>query len=202
MSSRMLFALLVLVVALERLVELRIASRNRLAALAAGGVEFGNPHYRVMKVLHTAFLLAALAEVWLLHRPFIPWLGWPMLVLVAAAMILRYWVIGTLGERWNTRIIVVDSWEPAVEGPYRYIRHPNYVAVVVELFALPMVHTAWVTAVVFSVCNIALLVTRIRTEDAALARWHGYPEALGGHRRFVPAHVGFRRDETRGDVPG
>jgi methyltransferase len=202
MSSSMLFTLLVAVVAVERLVELRIAARNRLVALAAGGVEFGNPHYRVMKALHTAFLVAALAEVWLLHREFVPWLGWPMLALVVAAMVLRYWVIGTLGERWNTRIIVVDSWEPAVEGPYRYIRHPNYVAVVVELFALPMVHTAWLTAIAFTVANLALLTTRIRAEDAALARWHGYREALGEHGRFVPSGVGVRRGPHQGGAPG
>jgi methyltransferase len=201
MSSRLLFTLLVAVVAAERVVELRIAARNRLAALADGGVEFGNPHYRVMKALHTAFLVAAVAEVWLLHRRFVPWLGWPMLALVIGAMTLRYWVIGTLGTRWNTRIIVVDSWEPAVAGPYRYIRHPNYVAVVVELFALPLVHTAWLTAVVFSLANVALLTTRIHAEDEALARWHGYPEALGDRRRFVPATVDVRIRAHRGDVP-
>jgi methyltransferase len=202
MSSSVLFTLLVAAVAVERLVELRIAARNRLVALAAGGVEFGNPHYRVMKVLHAAFLVAAVAEVWLLHRRFIPWLGWPMLALVVAAMMLRYWVIGTLGERWNTRIIVVDSWVPADDGPYRYVRHPNYVAVVVELFALPMVHTAWLTAIAFSLANLALLTTRIHAEDAALARWHGYREALGVHRRFVPALVGSRRDAHGGDTSG
>ena len=92
-----------------------------------------------------------------------------MLVLVVASQALRWWCITTLGPRWNTRVIVVPGLSPVRSGPYRMLRHPNYVAVVVEGVALPLVHAAWITALVFTVLNAALLTARIRTEDAALA---------------------------------
>lgn len=187
MTSALLFTALVAAVALERLYELRLARRNAAAALAQGGRETGQGHYRVMQLLHTAFLVAMPLEVWLLRRPFVPALGVSMLVLVTATMVVRYWVVHTLGERWNTRIIVVEGWTPATTGPYRYLRHPNYVIVVVELAALPLVHTAYLTAAFFTVANLALLWVRIRAEDTALARWPGYTEALKAIPRCVPS---------------
>lgn len=186
MTSALLFTALVAAVALERLYELILARRNAAAALAQGGWETGQGHYRVMQLLHTAFLVAVVLEVWLLERPFLLGLGVPMLVLVATTMAVRYWVVRTLGERWNTRIIVVEGWAPATDGPYRYLRHPNYVIVVVELAALPLVHTAYLTAALFTVANLALLWVRIRAEDTALARWPGYTDALGDLPRYVP----------------
>ncbi len=124
-----------------------------------------------MVVLQSAVLLGCLAEVWLAQPPFIPLLGWPMLALVVAAQILRWWCIATLGPQWNTRIIVVPGLRLVATGPYRYswLRHPNYVAVVVEGFALPLVHSAWVTALAFTICNAALLSVRVRAENAALS---------------------------------
>ena len=112
-------------------------------------------------------------EVWLLHRPFIGWLGWPMLALAVAAQALRWWCITTLGHRWNTRVIVVPDTPLVRGGPYRFLHHPNYVAVVLEGIALPLVHTAWITAVCFTVANAWLLAVRIRVENAAL----GYADA-------------------------
>ena len=182
-DSQVAYTVLIGAVAIERLVELRIAGRNARRAFAEGGRETDHAHYRVMKLLHGSLLVAALLEVWLLDRPFIPWLGWPMLALVAATMALRYWVIATLGYRWNTRIIVVPSWEPATGGPYRFLRHPNYAAVIVEIAALPLVHTAWITALVYSVANAFLLKVRISAEDRALAEWSGYADAFGDRRR-------------------
>ncbi len=123
-----------------------------------------------MVALHTGLLLACLAEVWLLDRPFLPWLGWPMLVLVVASQALRWWCIATLGPRWNTRVIVVPGLPLVARGPYRWLHHPNYVAVVVEGFALPLVHSAWITALVFTVLNAVLLLAfRIPCENRALA---------------------------------
>jgi methyltransferase len=92
-----------------------------------------------------------------------------MLVLVLAAQGLRWWCIATLGKQWNTRVIVVPGMPLVATGPYRWLRHPNYVAIAVEVFALPMVHTAWVTAIVFSLANVALMAVRIPTEERALA---------------------------------
>jgi methyltransferase len=122
-----------------------------------------------MVALHSALLAGCLVEVWLLHRPFTAVLGWPMLALVAGAQALRWWCVSALGPQWNTRVVVVPGAGRVSSGPYRYLRHPNYVAVVIEGFALPLTHAAWLTALVFSVLNAALLSVRIRTEANALA---------------------------------
>jgi methyltransferase len=101
-------------------------------------------------------------------------------------MFLRYWAVATLGERWNTRVLVVPG-EPAVTGgPYRYLRHPNYVAVALEMAALPLVHGAWLTALVWSAASAALLARRIPREEAGLARYADYRARLGDRARFLP----------------
>jgi methyltransferase len=105
----------------------------------------------------------------LLDRPFLPALAWPMLAVVLGAQVLRWWCISTLGRQWNTRVVVVPGAPRVTGGPYRLLSHPNYVAVIAEGIALPLVHTAWITACVFTALNAALLVTRIRTENTALA---------------------------------
>jgi methyltransferase len=102
-------------------------------------------------------------------RPFLPWLGWPMLAVLVAAHGLRWWCIRTLGNQWTTRVIVVPGLALKGGGPYRWLRHPNYVAVVAEGIALPLVHTCWITAALFTLANLALLRVRIRVEEAALA---------------------------------
>ncbi|MPV38661.1 hypothetical protein GB881_16710 [Georgenia subflava] len=163
-----LFTALVVAVGLERLAELVVARRNAAWSFARGGVESGRGHYPVMVVLHTALLVGALVEVWVRRPEFLPPLGWPMLVLALGAQALRWWCIATLGPRWNTRIIVVPGLPLVDGGPYRWFRHPNYVAVVVEGFALPLVHSAWLTAATFTVLNAALLTVRIRLENRAL----------------------------------
>ena len=159
--------------ALERLVELVLSRRHERALRARGAVEAGAGHYPLMVGVHTALLAGAAAEVLLLDRPFLPWLGWPMLAVVAATMALRYWVIATLGERWTTRVLVLPAVPLVARGPYRFLRHPNYLAVVLEVAALPLVHTAWITAIVCSLANALVLALRIRVEDAALRRAAG-----------------------------
>ena len=169
MSASVLGYLILLgAVGVERVVELVLAQRHRAWSLARGGREVGAGHYPVMVVLHTGLLLGCLVEV-RSGRPFVPALGWPMLVLVIAAQALRWWCIATLGRRWTTRVVVLPGVPPVAAGPYRRWRHPNYLAVVVEGVALPLVHTAWITAVVFTVANAFLLRHRIRVENAALA---------------------------------
>ena len=163
------YTLLIVAVGLERLAELVVSKRNAQWSIEHGGVETGQGHYPVMVVLHSGLLLGCLAEVLLLRPPFLPVLGFTMLALVLASQALRWWCIATLGRRWNTRVIVVPGLPRVTGGPYRFFSHPNYVAVVVEGFALPLVHTAWITALVFSVCNAVLLTVRIRTENRALA---------------------------------
>ncbi|MEI6251645.1 MAG: isoprenylcysteine carboxylmethyltransferase family protein [Mycobacteriaceae bacterium] len=164
------YVLLIAAVAVERLAELVVAQRNLAWSRERGGVEVGGGHYPVMVVLHTGLLAGCLAEVFLLDRPFLPALGWPMLAVVVAAQLLRWWCITTLGRQWNTRVVVVPDAPRVTGGPYRFMSHPNYVAVVAEGIALPLVHTAWITALVFTVLNAALLSKRIQVENTALAR--------------------------------
>lgn len=162
------YTVLVLVVAAERVGELVVTRRNAAWSFARGGVETGRGHYPWMIALHTALLVGCVVEAGALHRPFLPALGWPMLGVVVAAQSLRYWCIASLGRQWNTRVIVVPGLPLVRRGPYRFFRHPNYVAVVAEGIALPLVHTAWLTAVLFTVLNAPLLVLRLRAERVAL----------------------------------
>lgn len=173
MTSLVFFTVLVLLVGLERLVELVVSTRNAAWSLARGGVEYGRRHYPVMVVLHTGLLAGALTEAWL-RRPDVPAaLAASMLAVVVAAQALRWWCISTLGKQWNTRVIVVPGMPAVRSGPYRLLPHPNYVAVVLEGLALPLVHGGWVTAVVFTLVNAVLLVVRIRVENDALRRLAG-----------------------------
>jgi len=168
-SSETAYTVLVALVGIERLAELVVSQRNLRWSRGRGGIETGAGHYPAMVALHSALLVGCLVEVWLADRPFLPGLGWPMLAVVLAAQGLRWWCIATLGPQWNTRVVVVPGAARISSGPYRYLRHPNYVAVVAEGIALPLVHTAWLTAVIFSVLNAALLRVRIRSEAGALA---------------------------------
>ncbi|MGH3851461.1 MAG: isoprenylcysteine carboxyl methyltransferase family protein [Pseudonocardiaceae bacterium] len=163
-----MYYLLILAVGIERLVELIVSKRHVRWAFAQGGKEFGRNHYPVMVTVHVGLLLGCVIEVWALHRPFVAWLGWPMLALVALSQALRWWCVTTLGRRWNTRVIVVPRAPLVRRGPYRWLHHPNYVAVVAEGVALPMVHTAWLTATCFTLANALLLTVRIRVENSAL----------------------------------
>jgi methyltransferase len=162
------YVLLIGAVAVERLVELVVSKRNLTWARTQGGREHGFGHYPFMVFLHTGLLVACLVEA--AHRPFFPALGWPMFALVLLAQALRWWCITVLGPRWNTRIVVVPGLPLVDRGPYRWMRHPNYVAVVLEGIALPLVHTAWITSLVFTVVNAGLLRVRVPAENLALAQ--------------------------------
>lgn len=171
MTSQILFTAFVLLVGLERIVELVISTRNARWAFERGGIESNRRQMPWMITLHLGLLLGAVAEVWLLGRPFIPILGIPMFAIAVACQVGRYAIIGTLGRHWNTRVIVVPGMPLVGAGPYRWLRHPNYVIVAIEGVALPLVHTAWITALVFTVANAVLLLGfRIPAENRALSR--------------------------------
>ncbi len=164
------FVGLVVATGFERVAELVVSTRNAAWSFARGGTEFGRRHFLVMVALHCGLLVGCVVEVVVADRPFIGWIGWPMLIMVLASQALRWWCIASLGPQWNTRVIVVREIPLVTRGPYRWLRHPNYVAVIVEGFALPLVHSAWVTACVFSALNALLLFAiRIPCEDRALA---------------------------------
>ncbi len=126
------------------------------------------------------------AQALVQDRPFRLLLALLMLALLVGSMGLRYWAVTSLGNRWNTRVLVVPGLPAVTKGPYRWIRHPNYVAVFIELFALPLVHGAWLTALVFSVANFFLLKVRIAMEEDALTQHCSYLEDMGKRPRFLP----------------
>ena len=167
-DTRWLYTGLLALMVVERLVELRISRRHQRWLVDHGAIEVGQEHYPWMVLQHGLFLASCLIEVWWLDRPFYRTLAIAMLVALTVSMALRYWVIATLGRRWTTRVFCLPGEPIITTGPFRYLRHPNYLAVVIEIFALPMVHTAWMTAVVFSLANGILLAQRVRVEDEGL----------------------------------
>jgi methyltransferase len=183
-TSRWAYVVFVGLLAVERLVELAVSRRNARRAFAEGAVEAGRAHFRVMAAMHAAFLVACPLEVFAFRRAFPGAAGWLCLAGAILAQGLRYWAIFTLGNRWNVRIIVRPGAELVTKGPYRYIRHPNYVAVAMEGVFVPLVHGAWMTAVVFTAANALLLRVRIRAEEAALGA--RYAAAFRERPRFLP----------------
>jgi methyltransferase len=138
-----------------------------------------------MVSVHTGVFVASALEVWIGERPFIPLLGWPMLTLLGLGLAGRVWVWRSLGEQWNTQIML--SPHSIVEsGPYRYVRHPNYTIVITEMFALPLVHSAYLTALLCSIMNAIVLWQRLRREEAILATRADYLVKMGPKPRFLP----------------
>ena len=185
-DSRVLYTGLVALVAAMRLIELVISRRNIGRLEARGAVEVGQSLYPWMVAVHATFLIACVAEVWLLDRPFISWLAAFCLGLLFCAGALRLWVMATLGERWNTRVLILPEARPITGGPFRRLRHPNYLAVVVEFVALPLVHMAWLTAGIFSLADAMVLHRRIRSEEKALAETANYLSTMGSKPRLIP----------------
>lgn len=170
-TSVLLFGLLILATGGERIYELVVSKRNARRAFAAGGIEYGRGHLPAMILLHTGMLVGAITEVIILDRPFLGAVGWIFLFAALACQAARYWVIWALGEQWNTRVIVVPGAKRVTRGPYsiKWLRHPNYWIVAIEGIVLPLVHSAWITALVFTLLNaILLLGFRIPTEARAL----------------------------------
>ncbi len=178
LDSRWLYSAVIAAVILQRLVELRLSARHERLLRRRGAVEAGASHYPWMVALHTGLLIAAPLEVWLLRRPLVPGLAVGCAAALVAATGLRYWTIRTLGDRWTTRVLCLPGSAPVADGPFRYLRHPNYLAVMVETLALPLLHTAWLTAIVFGGLNALLLRERIRVEETALRAHTAYDEAF------------------------
>jgi 1,4-dihydroxy-2-naphthoate octaprenyltransferase len=189
-----LFTALLVLVGLTRLAELLLSRRNRRRMRAQGAVAVREPHFGAMVLLHVAILVGAGVEAWVTRRALILWLAWPMLALLAAAAVLRWWVIASLGPHWNVAIMdSIDEHNPGghglvavCRGPFRWIRHPNYVAVFVELLALPLVHAAWFTATLGSAAHVWVLRHRVRSEEAVLLDHPSYQAAMADKPRFTP----------------
>ena len=183
-TSQLAYGGFLLLLGGERLGELVLSRRNARRMRAQGAVEVGAAHFRVMAVMHTLFLGACAAEVYGLGRAFPVPLGYAALGVALLAQALRYWAIATLGERWNVRILVLPSAPPVTGGPYRYLRHPNYVAVVLEMAAVPLIHGAWLTALGFSLLDAIILTVRIKKEEQALGP--EYARAFAALPRLLP----------------
>jgi methyltransferase len=181
-----LFLALLLAVALLRLVELRISKRHQREMAARGAAKVDEPKFRWMVLLHTAVLLGAAVEVAFLRRPFILWLGAPMFAIFLAANAVRWWVIRSLGEHWNVQVVDSTRLGVVTSGPFRYVRHPNYAAVFAEMLALPLIHTAWITATAGAIAHIGVLAQRLSTEERVLFANPDYRAAMTGKPRFLP----------------
>lgn len=187
-ASQSVFLVIVVLMAVQRILEVRHSKRNEARILAAGGYEASPGHFRLMQLLHTLWFPAMVAEVLLLERVLHPALFAGCLVLLMAGQALRYAAILGLGERWTVRIMIQPDAPVKQAGVYRFVRHPNYLGVVLEFIAVPLLHTAYLTAVVFSLLNAAVLWVRIRAEEKALREANGsdYDAKFSRLGRFVP----------------
>jgi methyltransferase len=183
-----IYTLFLAAVGLGRLAEMGVSRRNQRALAARGAAKVTEPHFRWMVLLHGGVLAGAALEVWLLARPFIPALAAPMIALFVLSNILRWWVIRTMAEHWNVQVVNSLALGVVTHGPFRWIRHPNYLAVFVELLAAPLIHTAWLTALLGGLAHIWVLRRRIAVEEAVLLANPDYRVTMGHKPRFIP-HV-------------
>ena len=181
-----LYLLLLALVAAGRLAELRISRRHQVQMALNGIAKRIDPRFRWMVALHVGLLAGSALEVVALHRPFLPKLGAAMGLLFLLATALRWWAIRTLGTHWNVEVMVSTSLGVVSTGPYRWVRHPNYVAVFVEMAALPLIHTAWITALAGTAANAWILRHRIALEESMLQSDPRYSAAMAGKPRFLP----------------
>ena len=169
-----------------RLFEMMISRRHQRALAERGAAPLPEPVFGAMVTLHTAVIGGAAIEAVALHRPFVAAVGVPALVMVVLANALRIWVIRTLGIHWNVRVVRSMPLGVVTAGPYRFVRHPNYVAVFGELLALPLVHGAYLTAVFGSLLHLLILRRRVALEESVLMADEGYRRAFAAKPRFLP----------------
>jgi methyltransferase len=184
--SRIAFAGLLAGVGVGRLAELRISRRNQRELIARGAARIPEPRFPLMVAVHTGILAGAALEVFFCPRHLYPWLAAAMAVVFLAANGVRWWVIRTLGAHWNVQVMDSGRLGVVSSGPYRWVRHPNYSAVFAEMLALPLIHTAWVTALLGGLANLWVLRARIALEDRVLLADAGYRAAMGAKPRFLP----------------
>jgi len=177
---------LLLAVGALRIVELQISKRHQKQIVADGGSKVTDPKFLWMILLHTLVLIGAAVEVVFLHRPFIPWLAAISFVLFIVANVIRWWVIRTLGAHWNVQVMDSTKLGVITTGPFAYVRHQNYAAVFLEMFFLPLIHTAWITAIAGSLAHAIVLSQRLATEEKVLFSDPQYRAAMSSKPRFVP----------------
>jgi methyltransferase len=180
-----LFLLFFLFVVLQRSIELFVARKNEKWMKDQGALEFGSNHYQYMVIMHALFFVFFLVEKITLNRDVS--LFWPLLLSVFVfTQIMRFWVISSLGKYWNTKILVLPNVNVVRKGPYRFIKHPNYVVVTLELIVVPLLFEAYVTAVLFTILNLLILSVRIPAEEKALKELTEYEGSFQSCNRFFP----------------
>lgn len=177
---------LLLAVAVLRIFELRVSRRNQEAMVARGATRVNRPNFRWVVMVHTCALIGAAAEVIFLHRPFYTILAAVMFAIFLGSNAVRLWVVLTMGQHWNVQVVDSTNLGIVTSGPFRYVRHPNYAAVFVEMFSLPMIHTAWITAIAASVSYAVVISQRIAVEESVLLANPEYRTAMAGKPRFLP----------------
>jgi methyltransferase len=181
----MKFLLFFILVILQRIGELWIAKRNERWMKERGGKEFGQSHYKYIVLVHSLFFVSLLFEgLWKKTRlsPIWPFLA----VLFFIVQVLRIWTIRSLGRFWNTKIIVLPNSRPISKGPYRFMRHPNYIIVITEILLIPLLFQAYWTACIFTILNALVLFVRIREEERALNMFTNYADEFQQKKRFFP----------------
>ncbi|HLZ90930.1 MAG TPA: isoprenylcysteine carboxylmethyltransferase family protein [Candidatus Acidoferrum sp.] len=177
---------LLLAVGALRIFELGVSRRNQQRMIAQGATKVNEPRFGFLVFVHTAVLTGSGVEVVFLHRPFIPVLAGVMLLLFLAGNAMRFWVVRTMGKHWNVQVMNSADLGVVTSGPFRFVRHPNYAAVIVEMFSLPLIHTAWITALLGSVVHSIAISQRIAMEESVLLSNPHYRTAMGGKPRFLP----------------
>lgn len=185
-ASVIAFLILLLAVGALRILELRISKRHQQRMVEQGASKVREPHFRWIVVVHTGVLVGAAGEVVFLRRPFIPWLAGIMFALFLASNAIRLWVIRALGVRWSVQVMDAKRLGVITTGPFRYVRHPNYAAVILEMISLPLIHTAWITALATSAAYSFALTKRIVAEEQVLLANPEYRSVMGGKPRFLP----------------
>ncbi|MFH0347529.1 isoprenylcysteine carboxyl methyltransferase family protein [Bacillus vallismortis] len=162
-----MFWLLIAILIAQRAAEMAVARQNEQKVKKQGAIEFGESHYPYIIIMHILFFLSLTAEVLLMNKqPSSWWIGIAAAILIVQAV--RYWALCSLGAYWNTKILVVPGAELVKKGPYKWMKHPNYTVVILEILLIPLLYQAYVTMCLFSNVNAVLLTVRIRTEDKAL----------------------------------
>ncbi|MGM7721988.1 isoprenylcysteine carboxylmethyltransferase family protein [uncultured Metabacillus sp.] len=181
----MMFIILFSLLLLQRVVEMVIAKRNEKWMLKQGGIEHGSEHYPYIIALHILFFISLFLEVTIFEKE-VTSIWYILVPIIAFTQIIRYWAIYSLGSFWNTKIIILPNVHVVLKGPYKYLKHPNYVVVAVEILFIPLLFQAYMTAILFSLLNLAIMSVRIPTEEKALEKNTNYEKAFQLKTRFIP----------------
>ncbi len=161
------FIIFLSIIIIQRISELILSKRNENYLISKGAIEYDKEGYKYIVLMHNLFFISVITEYVFLERQINEY--WKILLIIfICTQLLRYWAIFTLGKRWNTKILVLPNTEPIRSGVYKYLKHPNYIAVIIEIAIIPLLFSCYYTAIVFSIINLIVLQRRIRIEEEAL----------------------------------